>query len=193
MVAAVAASIGLVVAGCSDQNDKPDPGAGGPAPAPADAPSNGGVAAPTGDPAIDWANSVCGPIDKLKKNIETKTPKVESADPKATMTALAEFLDQIGGGLDTALVELGKVGPSPIPDGDKVKDTVIATFGPMRDSFKATAGKLREGDAEAAQQAIEDFSTKMEGLADPFKDAPRSPKLEQVMETAANCQSLSKI
>jgi hypothetical protein len=187
------ASLALPAAACGgDQNPADSQGSSG-APQSSQAqqnpPSAPGAA---GQATVDWANGFCAPIGGFTNEIQTKRPQLQgNSDPNATMAALAVFFDDLAKSAGGVVGDLEKLAPSPTPDGDRLKGSVLATFGPMRDSFASTATRLRGGDTVAAQQAIQDFSAKMQGLAEPFKNSPVSPELKQALQQAPTCKTLS--
>lgn len=186
-------SLAFGTAGCSGEDPAGSQDSSGAPPAPQSQPQSISSAPPAaGGATVEWANSFCAPIDGFTNEIQTKRPQVEAnTDPNAAMAALAVFFDDLAKSAGVVVSDLEKLPPSPTPDGDRIKGSVLATFGPMRESFASTAGRLRGGDAAAAQQAIQDFSGKMQGLAEPFKNTPVSPELKQALQQAPACKSLS--
>ena len=196
-VAATAVSLTLALAGCGDEEktNTSSPAAGGTSASQAvegTSSSKSDSGAGTGTGSTEWANSFCDPISKFTTDVQSKTPTIDSSDPKTAIIGFADYFDELSAKAGTVMAELKKLGSSPFNGGDQLKNTIIDTFGKAQESFKSSADKLRSGDAAAAEQVMQDLSAKMEDLASPVDNIQGGFGILQAMGDAPSCKSLSK-
>lgn len=185
VLAAMAIGLGLGLAACGQ------PGMITPAAQP---PAEGGGNVP-GQASVRWADDYCTAVGGLVQALTTM-PTVDPTTPQRASRTSGELLGTMVSGLDGAARDLARLGPSPVPGGDKVREDAVARFTGIRDRAEDAKKRLERAsdDPEESKQALGRVSASVDELAklNLLEGFDAVPGLANASTQAAACRPLFK-
>lgn len=199
-VAAAAIGVTLTLAGCSSSdsgNPQNTSGSSNSAAPTQGSGSTGGGApqppppAPSGGDPVKWADNLCAPIGDFTKSLSTKMGELGQVSDQAQMQQkFGQLIDDMAGGLGGAVDRLKQLEPSPIPDGDKIKNTIIDSYAKSQTALKQAGAKMKSGDQDAAAQVMQSLGEEASKMVDPF-NGNDTPQLREAMGKAQRCKDIA--
>lgn len=181
VLAAIAAGIVALSAGCSgaDPAAPPAPEAGAP------------TAAPGVDPGVAWVDKICGSMLGLATTV--RSPKVDTSSPQATFKSYSAFIASYVAGIDTAVKTAQDAGPSPIPGGDAMVKGIVEPLTAYRGKLEEARAVLDKANANDPA-TVSAATTALQVLkSPPTFNVPSTPEVSAATGAAASCQQLQQL
>jgi hypothetical protein len=154
-----------------------------------------GEAGDAGSDAVAWTDQVCGALSGFARAATTQ-PKVDGADPAATVRGLGDYFGTTAAALQGSIIELDAVGPSPVDGGDEYVARLKGALTEIRTSFDMARGQLAGVDTSSVQAmsvalpaAVAPLQ-ELRNLADPTEGLRATDELTAAADKATNCQQV---
>ncbi|WP_245633797.1 hypothetical protein [Amycolatopsis jejuensis] len=179
-LAVLATGIGISLAGCGHQP-------------PAEVRSGGHAdAAGQADPAARWADGYCGAVTHLVRALANLPAIDPSSTAQATRTS-SRLLSSVVDGIDETVSGLDRVGPAPLPGGEKARADLLGQFASVRKRADDVRHQLDVANGpDATQTALGDARTAIDAVSrlDVLKGLDATPDLSAAGKRATGCQQL---
>ncbi|NIH78117.1 hypothetical protein [Amycolatopsis viridis] len=93
------------------------------------------------DAEARWADDYCVAVGSLVEKLVTM-PSVDPSTPQRAVRSSSELLGSVIDGLDRALDGLHTMPPSPVPEGEAVRERAVSDFQGVRDRAAAARQRL---------------------------------------------------
>ncbi|MQA09154.1 MAG: hypothetical protein GEU98_11530 [Pseudonocardiaceae bacterium] len=193
-LAAAAASLALVVTGCSEEaNNSGDEQQGGSGNGQSQQPGAQGQGKQAG---TQWIDGFCGSMGNFAQAMQGTQPP-NSQDPSAVKQAMSQMLGNMTQGATKLVSDMDSMKPSPINGGDKLVTGVKQSYGQLLDSAKQAKTKVDsapESNPQATMQAVQSASGELGkiDLQKPFKELQSNKELAGAAQQAPKCQQLAQ-
>ncbi len=184
VIAALATSIGLGLAGCGQQ------------PAVTSHARQDGLAtvSASADPASAWAEGYCGAVSQLVRTLAT-LPSVDPTTPQQASRTSSQMLASVIDGLGRTSAALGNLGPAPVTGGDASRTAAVAELDGIR--VRADDARIRldaSADPDATKKALGDARASLDELdrLDLLRGLRDVPQLAAASGRIPGCQDLVK-
>lgn len=206
-LAAAAASLGLVLTGCSgDAENSAGGGNEDQKPAASKQQGNGqgqqgagGKGGQVSQEGVRWIDGFCGGLGDFAtsfQGVRAANPK----DPNAVKQSMSQMLDNLTKGSEKFVAHVDNLGPSPLKGGDKVVSTVKDAYQSMNTTAKQAKSKLDstpdsnpQATAQAVQAAGKDLSGVMKKMQATGKNMAQSPEVAKASQQAPKCKQIGQM
>ncbi|HYH29207.1 MAG TPA: hypothetical protein VD903_02385 [Pseudonocardia sp.] len=145
--------------------------------------------------AVAWTNQVCTALSGFTRAASTG-PRVDSADPVATVQGVRDYLRATSEELQRSLTALDAVGPSPVAGGDQYVTRLEEALRGIHTGFESARTQLRTVDTADPQALATAFPAavaplqELRDLPDPTEGLGEGDELRVAAEQAAACREL---
>lgn len=191
VLTALVTGLCLAVGSCGQPQDSPETASS------TDDPAGPGIS--TGeahrlDATARWADRYCGAVAGVFERISTG-PAVNPTTAEQAAQTSSELLGTLITGVDDAVRNLQRLGPSPVPAGEDVKAAAVAQFSGIRERAGAAKQELdaAPGDLAASRHAIDAARGPLSEVSqiDLLDGLNSGPELAAATQRAPTCQQLS--
>ncbi|SHK42978.1 hypothetical protein SAMN05443637_10696 [Pseudonocardia thermophila] len=180
LLAAIAAGLVLLGAGC-----------GGPESSAPTAQDAGAPAAAGGEAGVAWIDTVCGSMLELSTTV--RNPQVDTSSPQATFKSYSAFIGSYISGIDEAVQTTEAAGPSPIAGGDEMLKGILDPLKEYRTKLEETKAVLDEANASDPASVTAATNALQVLKSPPAFNVPSTPELTSATTAAKNCQALQEL
>ncbi len=189
-LAAVGATVGVLVAGCGEPTGAPSPSTAVPSVPGSAAPRPGPVSGST----VNWVNDYCGAVTEVVRMV-SDMPTIDPSTTRSIERTSSEMLRAVVGGLDRALDRLESLDPAPSEGAERVRERAVTTYTGIRDEAAGARSELDAADGvRASRDALGRVNTPMDELGelDLLEGFDSVPELGRAGAHAPACRDLTE-
>lgn len=151
---------------------------------------------PSGPTVEQWTDSMCAavlPFVRTAVDAPAETP-----DPAQRLRALSDYLTRTTQAADGALVDLDRLGPAPVDDGEALSARLQGGLGEIRSAFSGARSRvdaIDPADPAAVQRdlpvALEPLA-RLAGTTGPLDEVTGNPAIASAFRASTACTDLTR-
>ncbi|NGO67728.1 hypothetical protein [Streptomyces boncukensis] len=155
---------------------------------------SGADSRPERDPAVAWADGVCGHLGERGR--EVRVPRIDNRKPEAAQRRITAFLGDLSRELGTLERNMKREGPPPVKGVRDSFDRAMNKLGTAQRSLDQAAAKLRKApvtDGKSLTEALRDAGRAVRATGayqGPAQELRAEPKLRRAFDQAPGCDRL---